>query len=139
VLSIKFKRIFWISIIVLLIAYPLSCVVSINKYREDQILLVKKNMSKVKIGMTYQDITSLLGYPNIVLFSTLKDLENLRKARLREDFFVKPDIYQDPKTKSGELDWLYFHGSDNIEGYPIYSFDSVTGRLSRVSSRFFDP
>jgi hypothetical protein len=96
-------------------------------------------MPKVKPGMTYQDVTSLLGYPNIVLFSTAKDLENFRKARLREDFFVKPDIYQDQKTKSGELDWLYFYGPDNIEGYPIYSFDSATGRLTRISSRFFDP
>jgi hypothetical protein len=136
VLAIKLKKILWIGFIFLLIGYPLSCMISISNYRENQILLTRKNMSKVTIGMTYKDVTLLLGYPNIVLFSTAKDLESFKKARLIEDFFVKPDIYQDSKTKTGGLDWLYFYGPDNIDGCPIYSFNSVTGRLIRVSSRF---
>jgi hypothetical protein len=136
---VKTKTIILSGIIFLLLFYPIGCVFSTYSYRSSQISWLTKNVLKIKKGMTYQEVHSLLGYPSFVFYSTDKDIKKFRKINLRKSYFIDSETWHDTKTKPGEIDWLYFYGSDNSEGFPVFSFNSSTGKLISVGRRFFDP
>jgi hypothetical protein len=131
------KAIAWISIISLLIAAPISCIDNRSFKEEDKFA---KDMQKVKLGITYKELRSLLGSPTVILFSKLEDFEKYSKTDPKIIPIYILETNHDSRTKSGEIDWLYVHYDENsIDlGFPVYSFDLNSGRLIRVSRRDYE-
>jgi hypothetical protein len=137
-LSARFKRIAWIGVISLCLFLLLWRIDMINqKAQEKEKVQFQKDMLKIKLGMTYQEVKSILGYPYIILFSTRKDFEKFQKIGPKEGLFDAFETHRDSNTKSGEIDWLYIQWDKNYT-LPVYSFNSNTGKLIRFSRRTFE-
>jgi hypothetical protein len=137
-LSVKFKEIAWIIVMFLFICFPTSC--SDTSYKEAQEKAqFKKNMLRIKLGMTYKDMKLILGNPDITLFSTIDEFNKFNQTISKQELFGTVDTQIDSRTKPGEIDWMYIEGDNaNPLGWPVYSFDSNTGKLIRSSRRIHD-
>jgi hypothetical protein len=131
-LSIKVKKMACIVFVSSFIIFPISCANTSNQKTQ-----IKKDMLKIKLGMNYQEVKSILGYPHIILFSTRKDFEKFKEIGPKEELFDTFETHLDPITKSGEIDWMYIQWDKNYT-LPVYSFDSNTGKLIRHSRRTFE-
>jgi hypothetical protein len=136
-ISRKINKLIWTSITCLLIALSFSCVDS-RIFKEEAEFT--RDMQKIKQGMTYKDVRSLLGSPTVILFLKSKDLEKYKRIDPKKIPVYIFETNHDLRTKSGEIDWLYVHydRSSTDLGFPVYSFDLDTGRLIRVSRRVYE-
>jgi hypothetical protein len=134
-LSKKLKTIFWLATMFSFVALPLSCGIDTYIYRKIQEDWIEKNTPKVKLGMTYKDIESLLGYPTIIFFSSSEDLKRFKDVNVRKSSLEA--FRFDSNTKVGEIEWLYFYYRDKLPDWPVYTFDSKTGKLIRISRKAY--
>jgi hypothetical protein len=139
-LSKKLNIAVWIVIASLAIIFILKSNFNTYSSNENKGSLTKKNMQKVKLGMTYKEVRSALGSPTVILFLTTKELEKYKKMDPKKLPIYIFETDRDSRTKSGEIDWLYvLNDRNSLEfGYPVYSFNLGTNRLARVSRRFYD-
>jgi hypothetical protein len=131
--SNKYKKVFWIAVIFMFVFLPISWGVSEYTYRVLQEDWLEQNMPKIKPGMTYKDVESLLGPPQVFLFSSSEDINKM--PRPNNFGFLSREYLRDSKTKRGEVDWLYFYYRDSNPDFPTFSFDVKTGKLIRVNRR----
>jgi hypothetical protein len=125
------KKILLIVCTLLLVSLPMTYVIYERVYREVQQHWLKDNMQKVRLGMTYKQVESLLGDPHAILFNSRDDLKNT-KMNLKNNII---EVFTfDSGTKPGEIGFLYFYDDSN-PNWPIFSFDSTTGKLTRISRR----
>jgi hypothetical protein len=131
----KFKRIAWVVIALstVLLVVGLNIKGYVNKKNREA--LITENAQKIKPGMTYLDVISLLGVPDVILFSESSDVRKFKERDLRNGSSITFQF--DSKTKPGELNWIYIN-YNNTPGFPVYTFDSSTGKLIRTGKRSYD-
>lgn len=135
----KLKKLIWIAVpVFFLLILPLVWFVAPYPYRVAQEDWIERNRQKVKLGMSYEEVKSLLGYPSIVLYASYQDLKQFHQTSAGNNFFVKffdleTVVSNQRDTQPGEIGWLYYYYPDPGLYSPTYIFDVSTGRVIRIT------